>query len=104
MGPLPAGRRALDAIDQGLRESGGAEFSKVLALLAQAYKSDRQRELARDRHHDAAARRAVELRDGKSRHADRSMELFGLRQRVLPLVGVEHQQDLVRRGRIDPSR
>src|SRR5690606_32452978 len=63
--------------------------------------ADRHLELPRDREHDAALRRAVELRDREPGHAEPLVELGRLRERVLPLARVDDQQHLVRRARIE---
>src|SRR5690606_12636733 len=80
---------------QGIDESLGREFAEILRLLADADEADRQLQLACDGDHDAATRGAVELGQHQARDAHCGMELAGLRQCVLALVGIEHQQHLV---------
>ena len=72
------------------------EFAEILRLLADADESDRQPEPARDRDHDATLRGAVELRQHEPGDADSFVELDGLRQRVLTLVRIEDEKDLMR--------
>jgi hypothetical protein len=55
-------------------------------------------QLARDGDHDAALGGAVELGEYQARDADGFVKLGGLGERILSLVGIEHQQDLVRRA------
>ena len=62
---------------------------------------DRHFELPRDREQDAAFRRAVELRDGDARELQSLVKFQRLRERVLALARVEHEQHLVRRRRVE---
>ena len=86
-------RPSTSALANALRIEG----AEVLGLLADADEADRQSELACDRDHDAAARGAIELGQHQARDAERGVKLLRLRQRVLALIGIEHQQHLVRR-------
>src|SRR5256885_10879825 len=51
--------------------------------------------------YDAAPGCAVELGQHQSRHAHRLLKLLRLGERVLSLIGVEHQQHLVGSARVD---
>ena len=70
-------------------------MAEVRALFAQADETNRQSEFTCNSHDDATARGTVELGDDQTGHANGRVELFRLCQRVLTLVGVEHQQHLV---------
>ena len=60
----------------------GVEDTEILRLFANADEADRQAKAPRDRDHDAALGRAVELRDDDAGDADRLAELLGLAQRA----------------------
>ena len=76
--------------DQCAGEGARVEFAEILGLFADADEADRQPELARDGDHDAALGGAVELGEHEAGDAHRFVELRGLRERVLSLVGIEH--------------
>src|SRR6476646_1871546 len=77
------------------------ERREILDAFADADEVHRQFEFLRQRHQDAAARGAVELRHHEAGDASGTMKCLDLRQCILSHRGVEHQQHGVRRGRID---
>ena len=89
---------------------GAREFE--VEAFAGADELDRHTQLFRNRKDDAALRGAVELGHDQARDADGLVELLRLRERVLALARVEHEQHLVRRTvdllasrpEIDPER
>src|SRR4051812_9150487 len=58
--------------------------------------SNRQLEIVRDRHGDAALGRAIELRQHDAGHTRDVRELARLRQAVLPHRCIEHEQHFMR--------
>ena len=94
---VPRRSRLRGAVDQRAGKGARIEGAEVLGFLADADEADRQLQRARDRDHDAAARGAIELGEHQAGDAQRGVKLLRLRQRVLALVGIEHQQHFVRR-------
>ena len=94
----PPRRPRLRPLDQRGGERLRVELAEVLARLADADVADRDPQLLRDGDHDAAFGGAVELGEDQPGDPDRLLELARLGERVLALVGIEHQQHLVRGG------
>ena len=82
-------------------KASASNSPKSSARLAHADVADRQLQCLGDRQHDAALGGAVELGERKPGDAHRLVELASLRERVLSLIRIEHQQHFVRRGGID---
>ncbi len=76
------------------------ELAEVLGLLADANESNRQLQAPRNGDHDAPFRSPIELRENQPRDAHRFIELNRLRECVLTLVGIEHEQYLMRSRRV----
>src|SRR5512133_1539300 len=84
-----------------VREIPRGERREIVDAFADADEVHRQFELLRQRHQNAAARGAVELRHHQARDASGTMKCLDLRQRILSHRGVEHQQHRMRRRRVD---
>src|SRR6266568_8800258 len=85
---------------------GGGEIARherleIIDPLADSDAMHRQPKSFRDRHQDAAARRAVELGHHEPGHAGGFREFIDLGQRILADGGVEHEQHRMRRRSID---
>jgi hypothetical protein len=91
-----APRASPPGVDRRDRELLRVERAQVLQLLADADQLDRDLELMGDRERDAAARRAVELRQHDPRDLDRLREDPRLAQAVLARRRVDGEQRLVR--------
>jgi len=65
---------------------------RSLGLLANADEADRQPEPPRDGDHDASLCRAIELRQHEPGDTDGFIELNGLGERILTLVGIEDEE------------
>src|SRR5581483_1964919 len=87
--------------DEGGSECLGIELAEILRLLANADEADGKLQASRDSHDDPAFCRAVELGQNESGDAARFVELNGLRQRVLSLVGIQDEKHFMGSGRID---
>src|SRR4051812_20699632 len=85
--------------EQRLDERVGVERLEVVDRLADADELDREVDRLADGDDDAPLRGAVELGEDDARAADRLGEHLGLADRVLAVVGVEHEQGLVWRPR-----
>ena len=72
------------------------ERREIVDAFADADEVHRQFEFLGQRHQDAAARGAVELRHHEARDASGTMKCLDLRQRILSHRGIEHQQHGVR--------
>src|ERR1700754_1350471 len=84
-----------------LGEIPRSERREIVDAFADADEVHRQLELLRQRHQDAAARGAVELRHHQASDASGTMKCLDLRQRILSHRGIEHQQHRMRRRRVD---
>ncbi|CDN45251.1 hypothetical protein BN871_GX_00030 [Paenibacillus sp. P22] len=87
------------AREQRMHELLGVELLEVLHLLAEADELDGKVQLMADRDDDPALGRAVELRQHEAGHAALLAEHLGLAERVLPCIGVENEQHLMRSAR-----
>src|SRR3954464_7411668 len=72
------------------------ERREILDAFTDADEVHRQFEFLRQRHQDAAARGAVELRHHEAGDASGTMKRLDLRQRILSHRGIEHQQHRMR--------
>ena len=85
------------------RRTRGLERAQVVETFAHAERDHRQAELLGERDHHAAARRAVQLGHHEAGDRHHAREGLDLSARVLPRGRIEHQEDVVGRGRIDFS-
>src|SRR6266568_5788259 len=85
----------------GSGEIARHEWLEIIDPLADSDAMHRQPKSFRDRHQDAAARRAVELGHHEPGHAGGFREFLDLGQRILADGGVEHEQHRMRRRSID---
>jgi hypothetical protein len=95
--PCAIQRSALSG-DESAGEVRGVERAKIFELLPHADQLHRQAELVRDRHRDAALRRAVELRQRDAGDAGGLAEEARLLEPVLAGRGVDDEQGLERRA------
>src|SRR5215207_4748255 len=72
------------------------ERREIVDAFADADEVHRQLELLRQRHQDAAARGAVELRHHQAGDASGTLKCLDLRQRILSHRSVEHQEHRMR--------
>ena len=91
-------RSVTRSLNSSRANSVGSKGTRSAAALADAEELDRHVDRLVHGDDDAAARRAVELRDDEAGHRHRGGEHLRLLHRVLADRAVEHEQRLVRRA------
>src|SRR5438045_2347680 len=98
--PFSRGGRLLALVER-LDERGGVELAEIRHFFADAHEPHRDLEVVADAEDDPALGGAVELGEHDAGDPHGLLEDLSLRDGVLAVGGVEHQQGLVRRGGVE---